>query len=84
MKEMLEPPRVVSSDNNRLLATSTARPRPSCLAPPSPKNLSAPGEYVRPISVGAVWMFLVILLLTIATAGYLFWAKLNTAWPFAF
>jgi hypothetical protein len=82
MKQILEPDRIARVDESRVLAKVTARSRPLCPAPS--KDLRTPGESVRPLSDGAVWMFLGILLLTLIIGGYLFWAKLNTAWPFAF
>jgi len=36
------------------------------------------------LSDGAVWLFLMILVLVVLAAGYMFWAKLNCAWPFDF
>ena len=79
LMKTLDPARIGSTEKNRLPRTTTARPRPSCPAPPG--DLPAP-RASRPTTDGAVWMFLAILLLTILTALFLLWAKLSTAWPF--
>lgn len=78
MKHTLDLPRTNARANkNRLLVTSVPGSRPSC--PESPRNAPITDH---PVSDGAVWMFLAILVLLLVAAGYAFWAKLNYAWPF--
>lgn len=38
----------------------------------------------HPFSDGAVWLFFALLVLVVAAAGFVFWAKLTSAWPFNF
>jgi hypothetical protein len=79
MKQTMDPTRAIRPDKNRLLASTVSRSRQSCTGPF--KNAPIAGH---PLSDGAVWMFLVILVSVVLAAGYVFWAKLNSAWPFDF
>jgi hypothetical protein len=79
MKETLDLVRTTRLNKNRLFVTSVPGSRASC--PESPRNAAINDH---PVSDGAVWMFLAMLVLLLIAAGYVFWAKLNSAWPFDF
>jgi hypothetical protein len=66
--------------NNGLNAIGGRRSRPSCsaLATKTPNRNRPPDS----VSDGTVWMYIVIQLLVTLAAGYLFWAKITSAWPF--
>lgn len=81
MKQLLDFARVASPDHTRWLpATAT---RSTGLSPAPLRDIPVSNESSRTLSDGAVWVFLVILILVTLAASYLFWAKLSSVWPFA-
>jgi len=79
MKETLDLVRTIRPNKSRSLAFTVPGPQRSSVEP-----LNDPPITAHSVSDGAVWIFLAILLLLIAVTGYIFWAKLNSAWPFNF
>jgi hypothetical protein len=51
---------------------------------PSPvRSVKGRGEYPTRAIEAAIWFMVLVIVFLSGAAGYLFWAKLTFAWPFA-